>query len=668
MAVVVTIAGVDKTSFIDWESFSVEQQVTNQVDTVNFLIKVYGTKNYTPTKGDTVLVTDNGTDIFGGTIINIQRVLRGPMLGLQIKAVSHERTLDRYLVSREITGQNARYIINTILADFVNRVTRAIDSGESTETWTQEDGTVAATTTAGEYVYGSQARKFTATSGSTATGRAASALDLSKFDDGSSFGNSDYVKLWIRVDTIANLTSIRVRFVSDAGATYTNYYEKTILAASLVAGWNEVTIAKSAFSSTGSPSWSGNLKRQYRVTASGAGTVNVVIDDVRLVQASTYFSQTGVDDADSPTLGSVKFNYEQVSDAIKQIADAVGNDWYINPSRVLYFYQASGVSAPFSLTSSSPSVTSQNFVWNSLQVSDDLSTLKNQIYVRGGEYQGNSSTYDQTADGNSINFRSPYKLKNITIAVNGVSKTVGVDNLDDPASFYALYNFEEKNLKFPSANKPASGDVVRMVGNPMIPVIVKRGDATSIAQYGIFEHVVIDKSITTLQGARDRAAAELRNYRNSLVEGSFKTDTAGLRAGQTISINVTTLGVNDTFVIQTVTYRMKSPTEMIYECKLVSTRSFGIIEYLLTVLRNERKQIDINDSESVDLVQDITEVVTTADSWTQGAQDNASETITIGEATNDQLNHGTIFVLTPYTPSGFADTKRPFILNGSPLG
>ncbi len=663
MSVIVTIAGVDKTSLIDWESFTVEQQVTNQIDSAHFTIKKYGTKNYAPTEGDTVLISDSGVEIFGGTILNVANNVKGTLTVFDVTAVSHERTLDRYLVSREITSQPARYILNTIIADFVNRVSKIVDSGETTETWTQEDGTVATTTTTGEYIYGSQGKKFTATVSSTATGRSASSVDLSKFDDGSAFGNSDLFKFWVKVDNANNLASVRVRVGCDSGSTYTNYYEATILVAALANGWNEVTIAKSAFASHGSPSWDSVLKRQYRVTASAGGTVNVCIDDVRLVQAMTYFSQTGVDNADSPILGSAKFNYEQVSDAIKQIADAVGNDWYIDPDRVLQFYQPSTISAPFSLTDSS-----QNFIWDSLTTTDDLSTIKNQVYVRGGEYQGSNTSYDQTADGNALNFRSPYKIKNLTIAVNGVSKTVGIDNIDDPASFYALYNFEEKNLKFPIGNKPANGDVVNMTGNPMIPVIVKRGDATSIATHGVFEHVIIDKSITTLQGARDRAAAELRNYRDTLVEGGFKTDTVGLRAGQTISIAITSRGINETFIIQTLTYTMKSPTEMYYEAKLVSTRSFGIIDYLLTLLRNERKQIDINDSESVDLVQDIAETVTTTDAWTQKTTNAQAETITPSDSESDGLNQNTIFVLAPYTHANFADTKRAFILDGSPLG
>lgn len=660
MALTVTIGGVDKSTFVDWQSLSIDQQVTNQVDTANFRISKYGTKNYAPSEGDTVVIAIDGTDVFGGTILTIQNQVEGPLTFLNISAVSHERTLDRFLVTREITSKTPRYILNTIIAEFVNRVTKALDSGESTETWTQEDGTVATTTTAGEFVLGSQAKKFTATASSTATGRSESALNLSTFDDGTSFGNSDYVKLWINVDTIANLTSVRVRIVSDTGATYTNYYEYTILAASLVAGWQEVVIAKSAFSSTGAPSWSTNQKRQYRVTASAGGTINVIIDDVRLVQATTYFSQTGVDDADSPTLGSVKFNYEQVSDAIKQVAEAVGNDWYISPGRVLYFYQPATVAAPFSLTD-----TSQNFVWNSLEISRDLSTVKNQVYVRGGEYQGNSTDYDVEADGVALTFRSPYRIKNLSVTVAAVSKTVGVDNLNDPASYDCLYNFQEKTLKFKAGTKPSAGQTVRMTGNPMIPVIVKRGDPTSIATNGVFEHAIIDKSIITQQAARDRAAAELRNYRNTLIEGTFKTDTAGLRAGQTISITITARGISETFLIQGLRYTMKSPTAVMYEAKLVSTRSFGIIEYLITILRNERKQIVINDDEVVDLVQGITEEVTAADVWTQASTNAQAETIITGDAEQDALNQTTQFVLTPYVFSGFADTKRPFIVEGS---
>ncbi len=664
MALTVTIGGVDKSSLVDWDSLEVEQQLSSQVDSADFRIKKYGaTKTYSPTLGDSVTIDDGATRIFGGTVVRIKNVIRsGVITMLDIQCVSHERTLDRYLVAREITNKTARYILNTIVAEFVNRVTKVIDSGESTESWTQEDGTLATNTTAGQFIYQDQSRKLTATASSTATARNNSALDLTTFDDGTTCLTSDYVKLWVYVDTPANFASLRIRFGNDAGATYTNYLEYTYSTA-LVAGWNEIAILKSAFSAVAAGAWSGIQKRQYRVTATAAGTVNVSIDDVRAVQALTYFKQTGVTNADSPVLGSVKFNYEQVSQCIRQLAEAMSYDWYVDPNRVIYFYEPSTISAPFSLTD-----TSSNFVWNSLKVDSDTSTIKNQIYVRGGEYQGSSTDYDQEADGLALNFRSPFRLKNIAVTVAAVSKTVGVDNLDDPASYDCLYNYQEKTLKFKTATKPTAGQTVRMTGNPMIPVIVKKGDPTSIAANGIYEFVIIDKSISTLQGARDRASAELRAYRNSLTEGEFTTDTAGLRAGQTISITITARGISESYIIKSVRFRTKSPTEFLYDVKLVSTRTFGIIEYLISLIRNERKQIQINDNEVVDLVQEISEEVIATDVWTQPTTNAQSETITASDAEADGLAQGTIFVYAPYVHASFADTKRAFILNGSIIG
>jgi len=404
MAITLTIAGVDKSSFVDWDSLRVEQQITSQVDSASFTIKKYGTKNYSPTIGDSVLIQDGATDIFGGSVVRISNQLEaGTLLHQQIECVSHERTLDRYLVTREITNRNAFYVLNTIIAEFVNRIVKEIDLGESNETWTQEDGTVAANTTNGQFIQGDQARKFTATASSTATARRESTLDLTTFSDGTAVVTGDIIKLWVYVDTPGNFSSLRIRFVSDAGATYTNYFEYTHNTA-LVTGWNELRIPRSSFSTTGSPDWSSILKRQYRVTASAGGTVNLTIDDVRIVQASTYFSQAGVQNASSPFLGSVKFNYEQGSAAIKEVAEAVGNDWYVDPNRILYFYQPASISAPFSLTD-----TSLNFVWNSLQINKDLTTIKNQVYVRGGEYQGSTTDYEVEADGVALNYRSPYR-------------------------------------------------------------------------------------------------------------------------------------------------------------------------------------------------------------------------------------------------------------------
>ncbi len=44
--------------------------------------------------------------------------------------------------------------------------------------------------------------------------------------------------------------------------------------------------------------------------------------------------------ASSPTLTSMKFNYEQVSRAFTQICDQIGWDWYVDPDKDIHFFFA----------------------------------------------------------------------------------------------------------------------------------------------------------------------------------------------------------------------------------------------------------------------------------------------------------------------------------------
>jgi hypothetical protein len=489
MAITINIGGSDKSSEIDWESLSVEQQLTSQVDSCYFNLKVHAGKTYRPAVGDAVLVYDGAVSIFGGTITRIDDMVEAGLLTrLTVRCVSHEHTLDRYLVSHEFATKTPRYILNAILDDFVNQPGKEIDLMEATESWTTEDGAAAGDTTQGEYIEGNRSLKLTATASNTATVRRETTLDLTTFSDGSASVVGDYIKVYFYLPSSTdynNLSKIRIRFGSDAAAVYTNYFEyefnNTALTpgiyADLTSGWFEKLIAKSAFTSVGAPDWSDIKKRQYRITAKASGTSNVVIDDARLISNTRAFFGGGISPDADERYFDLKFNYEQASQAIKQMAEACGCDWYIDPTRELYFFAPETIPAPYSLIDSSA-----NFLWNSLRFNSDSSTIKNTIIVRGGEYQGSSTTYSVVADGAIKAIRSPYRLKNVTVTLGGAAQTVGIDNIDDPASYNCLYNYQEKTLKFTVT--PGAGVTVAITGNPMIPVIIKRSDSTSVAANG----------------------------------------------------------------------------------------------------------------------------------------------------------------------------------------
>lgn len=299
----------------------------------------------------------------------------------------------------------------------------------------------------------------------------------------------------------------------------------------------------------------------------------------------------------------VSFNYEYPSKCLQQLADLVNYDWYVDSQKKIYFFQKGTQSAPFALTD-----TSANYYYNSLVLKDNLMNLRNSVIVRGGQYLGTTVGEIQVADGQQKIFTQGYQYNTVYVKVNGVTKTVGIDNIDDPLLFDCLYNFQEKFVRFPAA--VTATQTVEVGGLPYIPVIVKVRDTASIALYGEHQYKIVDKSINSKEGARDRALAELTAWSTTINEGSFQTTTGGLDTGQQIAISSTIRGMSDTYVISRISTTMTSGQDLLHSVTLVTTKTYGMIEFLMQLLINKDKEIEINAGEVTDAVESASEVIT----------------------------------------------------------
>ncbi len=230
------------------------------------------------------------------------------------------------------------------------------------------------------------------------------------------------------------------------------------------------------------------------------------------------------------------------------------------------------------------------------------------------------------------------------MTVAGVAKTVGVDFLDDETSFDALWNYNESYLKFTTA--PASGtNNIQVTGTPLYKILVQVQDSASIATYGVSEFARTDTTIKSKEEARDFAIAELEAYGDKISEGSFSTYTAGLRSGQTITVNSTLRAVNEDFLIQRVTFQMISATTGLYRVELATLKTITLIDFLISQLRQNGTLINEDDNTLLQKYEEFQESLTLSDSLTIQA-----------------LNYAVTFRLTPQAISG---TSRPFILDGS---
>lgn len=371
------------------------------------------------------------------------------------------------------------------------------------------------------------------------------------------------------------------------------------------------------------------------------------------------FTVTNVDG--TQVVKFIAFNYEQPSKCIQQLAQLFEYDWYVDADKDIHFFSKTNNPAPFNLTD-----TSANYIYKSLKIRNDIKNLRNSVIVRGGQYQGSTVTEKQEADGQRTTFQFAYQYANIVVKKATITQTVGIDFITDPLTVDCLYNFNEKSIKFPIA--PANGTLIEVSGNPYIPVIVKVRDTVSVAENGEYQFKIIDKSINSKEGARDRAKAELKAWANTINEGSFATQTVGLDTGQLINIQSTIRGIDTDYVISRITSKLHTPTEFIHECTLVTSKTFGMIEFLQKLLMEKDKEIEIGENEVSDEVESVEETINIGESVVASLVHNPqAEAISIGESTTVQaLNYGVEFVLADQpVPSG---VEREFCLDGSPLG
>ena len=338
-------------------------------------------------------------------------------------------------------------------------------------------------------------------------------------------------------------------------------------------------------------------------------TVADIIEDIKdTVLPSGYDTANVVCDVE---IKYIAFNYELPSKCFQQLAQIVDYDWYVNEDKEIFFFLKGSQTAPFELTD-----TNGNYIYDSLEISNDIKNIRNSIIVRGGTYEGNTYSEDIEADGDQTTFTFAYKYSNASLMVAGVSKTLGIDFLDDPTSFDALYNFQEKAVKFPSGSKPTAGQIVKLTGNPHIPVVTKLTNSASVALYGEFQYKIVDKSIGSKEAARDRARAEIAAWAESVNEGSFATYTAGLKVGQKIHIQSTNRSIDNYYIISRITSKMHTPTSMIHSCQLVTSQTYGMVEFLQNLLMAKDKEIEIGQDEVLDSVLGIPDTITLTDEVT----------------------------------------------------
>lgn len=339
--------------------------------------------------------------------------------------------------------------------------------------------------------------------------------------------------------------------------------------------------------------WAFELDRRLVVERYTSEYISDIISNL-ITTYAPEFTMTAV--VGEQVVNSIVFNNIKVSECLEKLAQVTGYSWYVDAYKDIHFFPKNEESAPFNLTD-----TSENYVWESLVITDDASQLRNSILVKGGEIQGNEVSEEYTATGTEDErrlFPTAHKIATLPqVQVNGgAALNVGVEYLNSDADFDVMWDFNQKYIRFTDGNIPAANDVITLTGTPLYRLSGRLNDSDSIRENGIYEFKIEDDNIKSQSEMLLRAEAELEAYKNGVVEAEFRTYTPGLRSGQVITITSPLRVVSESFLIQSVDFEMQSPTEDgVWNVRLATLRTVGVIEFLQRMLRNNGVDDGAND-------------------------------------------------------------------------
>lgn len=300
-----------------------------------------------------------------------------------------------------------------------------------------------------------------------------------------------------------------------------------------------------------------NANYQSGVTVTQLIT-DVVNNYINTPGNSRTFTTNGVQTFPVMPLPIQQFVYIPPSQVMGQLTQMLGWGFYLDFYRDVHFYSIGYEPSPLpgNLLNADdlwvdPTNVSGIENWVDLTIKEDVSQLKNQVYITG-IYVAQQTPYTQTivADGTSLvytlDYQPPSDVSKITVDVGGTYYQIALDQVDgtpggsyEPDTVYV--NFANQTIRFGAVSEVPSGTQIVVSYYPMGPAVVMVPDAASQRYMasidgtdGIYEYNRMDPSLSaeTPALAQQRASMTLTKYAFPYKSGQFRSFLHGWYVGQ----------------------------------------------------------------------------------------------------------------------------------------
>lgn len=277
---------------------------------------------------------------------------------------------------------------------------------------------------------------------------------------------------------------------------------------------------------------------------------------------------------DGPIVQEAVFSYVPATNVLDKLSDIAGFTWWIDASKQIHFCDRGTFTAPFPID--------QNAKIMNVKVIKNRDNYRNRQYIRGGKGTTDPQTEIFKGNGAQKTFTVAFPIaKEPTVYVNDVQKTVGIKGVDSGKDWY--WNKGDPVItQEESAPALQSADTLRVVYQGMFDIIALSTDFSAIFEIqsleggsGIYESVVEEPYITTIDAAFQTANALLKRYAKLGKNVRFETYDTGLHAGQIITINLPVIGAVGEFLIASVQYQSVKSFEHDYLFSVEAVSNFA---------------------------------------------------------------------------------------------
>lgn len=363
-----------------------------------------------------------------------------------------------------------------------------------------------------------------------------------------------------------------------------------------------------------------DLNRRKVVEIYENKTAAYIVTDIMSKYKSNYTVEC---DTGSGTIDKIVFDYVNVTDALKKVADYVG--WYlmfINNGRGIRFIDLANYSytAPFEITEGQP-------YWG-LKPSIDISNLRNRVVVKGGKMESDTNSHEFKADGSARAWTLPFIYSEISaMTIAGTAVTFGEEQVVEESTVDYRFNYKEKKLTASGhVDTLAEGNVFHIEGKYLMDVLVQYDDQTSQISMatilgetgldaGVYEHTITDTNLTSVASAEAAAELDLSENSNPKVTGTVNTKSGFWDINQLVHVEDKGLD-NDYLIIKV----KKSPIPMAKGGGWINTitfggRLYGIADVLKTLVNNQVASVQSTNTAILKALKAV-EIISMDDQWT----------------------------------------------------